>query len=978
MAAGVEVGRIYVKVTPDTDGFRRKLVKDLAGADKPVEVSTRADKTSLGKTREAIKRGVAGIETDVEVNPEVDNGRLAAVRQRIKAALGRQKVEVEVDVDKDKSRGITRLLDGLTNIKAPSFGSGINPAGYAIILGGILAVAAPLIGLITSALLTIPGLISLVATPIAALALGMDGLKEAAGRLQEPFNALKGVMSEAVKGQFAPVFDQLAKVFPTLEKSLPTVTQGLADMAKAVVTSITEGDGLKRIEGTITNIGKAFTQAAPGIQGFVDGFTSLALSFSQKLPDIAEWFNGAGKSFSDWVNKITADGTLSKAFDGLGQSLQIVLNLLGDLGAKGIEFFKNPEGIENFKRGLSEIADLIRNITDLSGKLNDIANLFDNFLPDLSWDGFWKDISEPFTSKDAPWRKMIEDPPPLDTSKAIREQRKALADIMGVEFNPSMLPGTPAGQQFVDNLTNGITGQGPQVTSAVKGIFAGVPDQAVQPATEAGNQFIDALTGAVTGPGGTQVIEKQAQQQADAIINSFKGAGNLGANADIGTQLTANIKSATAQATAELNTSLGTLSAEFQARLAEVGTGSAASIQAALAPLQQAPALVMNAFSGVGAAIQGSMAVVVSTLSGAAGQIVTALSAGFAQIPGAAASAFGTLQQTASAGMQGLVQAVTTGCEQAVTTIQALPGQMAAIGSQLFSAMQAVGAQAGAGLAAGITASTGQAVAAAAAMARAVEAAGKVTLGVRSPSRVFADIGENVGKGFVMGLDNQSGNMVGTIREILNQVKEVFGSASGLTLNINMGGVASSLSSAAVSAKDFGTNMTDAVNPTKALTAEGKMQLDDLKEQLALLEIQRKELKVQKDNAVSKEDKEAIQAQIDQIQAQKDVLALEKDKLAYAEKYGDAQWNAADAMKQVGQQTLDAGFGFAKANADQLMSDLGIGGGAITGGANALWDWGTQAASQFIFNVSNVDDAISVKNNQINKQAMGINTPGGR
>ena len=52
------------------------------------------------------------------------------------------------------------------------------------------------------------------------------------------------------------------------------------------------------------------------------------------------------------------------------------------------------------------------------------------------------------------------------------------------------------------------------------------------------------------------------------------------------------------------------------------------------------------------------------------------------------------------------------------------------------------------------------------------------------------------------------------------------------------------------------------------------------------------------------------------------------------------------------------------------MSDLGIGGGAITGGANALWEWGTKAASNFIFNVSNIDEAMTVKQKETNKQAL--------
>nr|WP_255789966.1 hypothetical protein [Mycobacteroides abscessus] len=80
-------------------------------------------------------------------------------------------------------------------------------------------------------------------------------------------------------------------------------------------------------------------------------------------------------------------------------------------------------------------------------------------------------------------------------------------------------------------------------------------------------------------------------------------------------------------------------------------------------------------------------------------------------------------------------------------------------------------------------------------------------------------------------------------------------------------------------------------------------------------------------------------------------------------------------LPALGQKGLDTAFGFGEANGKQLMSDLGIGGGAIT----AALDQGLQIGKQMlgngltqIFNTSNVDDTIAVKNNQLNKQALGV------
>lgn len=79
------------------------------------------------------------------------------------------------------------------------------------------------------------------------------------------------------------------------------------------------------------------------------------------------------------------------------------------------------------------------------------------------------------------------------------------------------------------------------------------------------------------------------------------------------------------------------------------------------------------------------------------------------------------------------------------------------------------------------------------------------------------------------------------------------------------------------------------------------------------------------------------------------------------------------------QRGIDAGFAFAGANADQLASDLGIGGkGAFSQLAEQGIGFGTSLAGQllggstFNFHVTDVDDAIAIKNNQLNRQALGI------
>ncbi|BDY27539.1 phage tail protein [Mycolicibacterium mageritense] len=378
-AGGREVGRISIRVTPNLDRFYRTL------------------KTQLEKIEDTLR-------AKINVEPDTDG-----FRQKIMAETKNLPVaKVKVDVDRsalDRVREqIGKVFDGPS--PSPSFGTGINGAGYAAIFAGIAALAAPLMGLLTSALLTLPGLISAIAVPVGALALGLDGLKKSAARLAPAFEDLKASMSGAVEQQFGPVFDQLGKLLPTLKGALPKVTQGIADIAKSFSDTITSSAGMAKIEGIISNIGAALSKAAPGIGLFTDGLLTLAEKLTSKLPAVSDWFNGAGKSFSDWITKITADGTLDKAFDGLGATLKTIGEAIGPLFSKGLEFFKDPKNIEDFNAGLKSIGETLQSIVDLSNQLNNMGDLFKNLLPSFDMSAIKNDLLAPFTSADAPWRGM--------------------------------------------------------------------------------------------------------------------------------------------------------------------------------------------------------------------------------------------------------------------------------------------------------------------------------------------------------------------------------------------------------------------------------------------------------------------------------------------------------------------------------------------------------------------------------------------
>ncbi|WP_066901063.1 hypothetical protein [Mycolicibacterium houstonense] len=817
--AGKEVGRISIKVTPNLKGFYREL------------------KTELEK----IERSLSA---KIQVEPDMGN-----FRSEVAAKTKGMRTKVKVDADVDRSF-IGRITQTLSNIKGPSFGSGINPAGYAALFAGIAVVAAPLIGLLTSALLTLPGLIASVAVPIGALVVGIDGIKAAAKGLGESFAQLKKDMTAPVEAQFKPVFDSLAKVLPALKAPLLAVTQGLADMANGFVTAVTSGPGLEKLQGTIRNIGAAFSKMAPGISSFTDGLLTLAEKFTSKLPDFADWFNKTGDDFRKWVDKLKLD----TVFEGLGSTLKTLLEGAGRILSEGLKFMEDPKKIEGFNNGLKSIADTLQSIVNLSNQINESKLFPDKDTPNpLTGQGIKDDLTKPFTSPDAPWRG-----------------------------------------------------------------------------------YMESLSQAWDG------IQIKAQQ-VWAQIPMFASTAF---------------------------TTIQTLFTTFSTSLSTVWTGITTAATAA--------------FTGVQSAVSAAWHSVVSAVTSGAQQVVSAISGAWSALPGLAAAAFGALVSTVTSVMSQALSAVVAGAGQIVAEIAALGGKIAAAAGNMGGALVGAGRALMDGLLSGIKAGL-QAVLSFASGIAAKIAAVKGPLPKDRKELIPAGnaLMEGLGTGLEQGLDPVLDRAKSIAKQIFEAFKETFGTApQGLTLNL--GNLQSGLQAVTDTSKDFSKALAPTADLAKGSSLVGpetKAEVADLKQQLADLELQRKRLAVQKDQAGTKDEKAGIQAQIDKINEQKRLLDLRKAELGTLQdqtgelgKQKTLGQTIAEMIDQGWSSGVDAIAGFGRANLDQAMSDLGIGGGALTAALDQGLDYGQQLAGNvFNFQVSSVDDAIAVKNNQLNKAALQYN-----
>lgn len=793
----------------------------------------------------AWKAKEANDKISVTVVPDVQMGRFALARAKIQAIFARP-VEVEVT----PGAGIAGRGNWMAKMM-PSFGSGINPGGYALIAAGVLVALAPVVGILTTALMSLPGLVSLVAAPIAAVTLGLEGFKKAAEGIKPQFDALRQTMADVAEQSFTPVLKNLADtIFPALERSLPSVTQGLARMAQGVVDTFNKPENMTKFEGSIVRIGQSLGNMAPGLQGFTSGLIGLIDQFSLKLPSITEWFNKVGTDFDNWVKKISADGSLSTMFDNLGAAIQKVLNLAGQWASKGLDLMKTPDGLEGFLATLQEIGDLITMVIDLSARLNESWQMVvqaGRFL-DLPSDIMRGDLVGAFNNA----RDLITNKPWLDA------------------------------QQSAEDLKGSLSGIGPvaaEQKAQLESMLSGIPQQANQAVT-ATQDVVSTLQTQMTDTAAAPLPPPDTEP-AKAAVTEYQGFID---------SVTQQVRGALSQATSGESLPAPNFDA-FKA----AWSGMVSFVQQQVNAIQA----VVNA---MGSSISSAVSGAISSCIGLWAQLSAAAIAEFNKITAAAA---------------------------------ALPGQIqGALGS-----LSGIGSAAGKSLTDGLLAGMQGGMAGVVGYASTI--AGQIAA-VKGPlpkdRKELIPAGLALMDGLGVGLENGFQPVLEQAKGMAQQIADAFANGGDPTGFLD------------------GYSKQDVKQMTSALGIQSKQ-----------LEMQAKALEYQASTSGDKSLQESLRNRAKEIRMQKDQIGLQNDMLKMTQDYNSELDTGKNYNEEIGKSVgklMGAPVDFSKAVGGQFLSDLGIGG---NGFISKLISEGTK----YVFNVGSMDDAIAGQRVMQNRELLG-------
>jgi len=384
-----------------------------------------------------------------------------------------------------------------------------------------------------------------------------------------------------------------------------------------------------------------------------------------------------------------------------------------------------------------------------------------------------------------------------------------------------------------------------------------------------------------------------------------------------------------------------------------ISTQSATISNSLFTSFQGVPARIGQALAGVPTAMTTALSGVGTAVTNAMGLAAQASAKGGADAAAAAGASFAAVPPAIQGAMAPAIQVVAGICQQLVSTAVSFAG-----------AMESAGYSIGASFAKGIANSSSLVSNSASALltaARAFFPNSPADKGPFSGSGWVDKSGEAVATGFASGIDDGMQRVISVARELMQAIKDVFGSADGLTLNFNFGGAMGQMEGMAGAANNYQSSLAGAgLLPTAGgaatISTATKAELDAMKQENAALDVQIAKLREQK-FATDKAGKAALDAQIAELNARKANTTATIKQTEYEAKYGeqakqteltkDMPKKIADGISNVGQGVIGA-----------YASDLGIG----TGGAlGALAQYGMQFGSQYIFNVANPDDAQAIQ-----------------
>jgi phage-related protein len=389
---GMEVGRISIRVVPDTSKFRADLKRQLKQAIKGIDLRIPV-KASVEGLREEIKKAEAEAakskaKMDVEVDGDGAVRETRRIRQFIQKTLGSIKTTLSLNLPaslaivRAQMAIIQKRVQGY-NIRVPMEVVGISKwlailsavAGLLLTIPHLIGAIGGAVAVVGGAFATLPALVAGAIASISAFAVGMNGvmdalskagdgekfeeaLKDLTPNAQAAARALAGMrepLSEIRKSVQQALFQDMAEPLSRLERLLPPIKRGLTGIASAQNVMIrnwlkmaTSQESVRDTDTILQNVRRGFDNARNSLANFARGFKDFTVVGSSFLPGFGKSIDDVSKRFAEWTRNARETGEMQQWIQNAIDKLKQLGRITADIWVGFRNIFESLRGGEDF------------------------------------------------------------------------------------------------------------------------------------------------------------------------------------------------------------------------------------------------------------------------------------------------------------------------------------------------------------------------------------------------------------------------------------------------------------------------------------------------------------------------------------------------------------------------------------------------------------------------------------------------------
>jgi hypothetical protein len=389
---GVEVGRVSVRVVPDTSKFLADAKKELKEIAKQLKVTVQVelDTGNLKAELEKIEHEASGknVKLDIEADGDGAVRETRRIKNFIQKVVGAIKLTVSVNMTESIAKIRAQLKIIQKSVKGYEIKLPIEFVGLSKWLGILGAISAALltiphligaiggaVNVVGGALALLPALAAAAAVGITAMVVGLKGFFSALGQagdpakfeealkkltpnaqdaaralaeFREPLSDIrKAVQDSLFEGMADPLRD-LKGLLPPIKSGLVGAAAGIRNMTKAWIKMATSQQSIKDTGQITGNISKMFDNLKPSLANFGQAMRDITVVGSTFLPALGNAVSNVTAKFAAWASSARESGRLDQIIQNAIDKIKQLGRIIADVTVGLKNIFKSMSGGREF------------------------------------------------------------------------------------------------------------------------------------------------------------------------------------------------------------------------------------------------------------------------------------------------------------------------------------------------------------------------------------------------------------------------------------------------------------------------------------------------------------------------------------------------------------------------------------------------------------------------------------------------------